>query len=42
MKKLLSSITDFVSTKKGMWLTILIWLVAMIVLSGGSSSIYNV
>ncbi len=35
MKKLLSSITDFVSTKKGMWLTILIWLVAMIALSAG-------
>lgn len=35
MKKLLSSITDFVSTKKGMWLTILIWLVAMVALSAG-------
>lgn len=35
MKKLLSSITDFVSTKKGMWLTIIIWLVAMVALSAG-------
>lgn len=35
MKKLLSPVTDWVSTKRGMWITIGIWLVVMIVLSGG-------
>ncbi|MBU8769663.1 MMPL family transporter [Cytobacillus oceanisediminis] len=35
MKKLLHSITDWVSTKRGMWITIIAWLVLMIGLSAG-------
>lgn len=35
MKKLLYPITDWVSTKRGMWITIIGWLVLMIVLSAG-------
>ncbi|RBP96019.1 RND superfamily putative drug exporter [Cytobacillus firmus] len=35
MKKLLHSITDWVSTKPGMWITIIAWLVLMIGLSAG-------
>lgn len=35
MKKLLYPITDWVSTKRGMWITIIIWLVLMIGLSAG-------
>ncbi|WP_264737865.1 MMPL family transporter [Cytobacillus firmus] len=35
MKKLLHSITDRVSTKRGMWITIIVWLVLMIGLSAG-------
>lgn len=35
MKSLLSSITDWVTTKKGMWITIIVWLVIMIGLRAG-------
>ncbi|MGM9948537.1 MAG: MMPL family transporter [Lysinibacillus sp.] len=35
MKKLLYPITDWVSTKRGMWITIIAWLVLMIGLSAG-------
>lgn len=35
MRKLLSPITDWVSTKKGMWITILVWLIVMVGLSAG-------
>ncbi|MFF2888499.1 MMPL family transporter [Paenibacillus sp. NPDC057967] len=35
MKKLLSPITDWVSTKRGMWVTISVWLIVMIGLSAG-------
>lgn len=35
MKKLLNPITDWVSTKRGMWITISVWLVVMIGLSAG-------
>lgn len=35
MKRLLSPITDWVSTKRGMWITIIVWLVLMIGLSAG-------
>ncbi|WP_079508805.1 MMPL family transporter [Mesobacillus jeotgali] len=35
MKKMLHSITDRVSTKRGMWITIIAWLVLMIGLSAG-------
>lgn len=35
MRKILSPITDWVSTKRGMWITIVVWLVAMIGLSAG-------
>ncbi|OHX50791.1 MMPL family transporter [Cytobacillus oceanisediminis] len=35
MKKLLHSITDWISTKRGMWITIIAWLVLMIGLSAG-------
>ncbi|MDF2036215.1 MMPL family transporter [Cytobacillus oceanisediminis] len=35
MKKLLHSITDWGSTKRGMWITIIAWLVLMIGLSAG-------
>jgi len=35
VKKLLHSITDWVSTKRGMWITIIAWLVLMIGLSAG-------
>jgi putative drug exporter of the RND superfamily len=35
LNKLLSHITDWVSTKRGMWITILVWLVVMISLSAG-------
>lgn len=35
MKSLLQSITDWVSTKRGMWITIVVWLVVMIGLSAG-------
>jgi len=35
LSKLLSNITDAVSTKRGMWITILVWLVVTIVLSAG-------
>ncbi|NME05338.1 MMPL family transporter [Psychrobacillus sp. BL-248-WT-3] len=35
MKKLLHPITDWVSTKRGMWITIIAWLVLMIGLSAG-------
>lgn len=35
MNQLLHPITDWVSTKKGMWITIIIWLVLMIGLSAG-------
>lgn len=35
MRKILSSITDWVSTKKGMRLTLVVWLVVMIGLSAG-------
>lgn len=35
LKKLLKSITDWVSTKRGMWITLAVWLVVMILLSAG-------
>lgn len=35
MSKLLHSITDWVSTKRGMWITIIAWLAVMIVISMG-------
>ncbi|MCM3717726.1 MMPL family transporter [Fictibacillus phosphorivorans] len=35
MKKLLHTITDWVSTKRGMWITIISWLVLMVGLSAG-------
>ena len=35
MKSLLHPITDWVSTKRGMWITIIFWLVLMIGLSAG-------
>ncbi len=35
MNKILNPITDWVSTKRGMWITIIIWLVLMIGLSAG-------
>ncbi|WP_298825589.1 MMPL family transporter [uncultured Planococcus sp.] len=35
MNKFLNPITDWVSTKKGMWITIIVWLVLMIALSMG-------
>jgi len=35
MKKFLQPITDWVSTKRGMWITIVVWLVLMIGLSAG-------
>ncbi|SDX35241.1 putative drug exporter of the RND superfamily [Paenibacillus sp. PDC88] len=35
MRRILSPITDWVSTKRGMWITIVVWLVAMIGLSAG-------
>lgn len=35
MKKMLYSITDWVSTKRGMWITIIAWLVLMLGLSAG-------
>jgi len=35
LRKLLNPITDWVSTKKGMWITILVWLIVMIGLSAG-------
>src|SRR5690554_2993195 len=35
MKSLLQPITDWVSTKRGMWITIGVWLVLMIGLSAG-------
>ncbi|WHX42634.1 MMPL family transporter [Mesobacillus sp. AQ2] len=35
MKKLLYSITDWVSTKRGMWIMIIAWLVLMVGLSAG-------
>ncbi|MFC6331036.1 MMPL family transporter [Paenibacillus septentrionalis] len=35
MRKLLNPITDWVSTKRGMWITILVWLIVMIGLSAG-------
>lgn len=35
VRKLLNPITDWVSTKRGMWITILIWLIVMIGLSAG-------
>ncbi|WP_404354940.1 MMPL family transporter [Cytobacillus firmus] len=35
MKKLLHGVTDWVSTKRGMWITIIGWLVLMIGLSAG-------
>ena len=35
MNKLLHPITDWVSTKRGMWITIIFWLVLMIGLSAG-------
>src|SRR5690606_30702837 len=35
MNKLLNPITDWVSTKRGMWITIIVWLVLMIALSMG-------
>lgn len=37
MKSLLHPITDWVSTKRGMWITIIVWLVVMIGLSAGPS-----
>lgn len=35
MNKFLNPITDWVSTKRGMWITIIVWLVLMIALSMG-------
>lgn len=35
MKELLHLITDWVYTKRGMWITIISWLVLMIGLSAG-------
>ena len=35
MRKLLFPLTDWVSTKRGMWITIIAWLVLMIGLSAG-------
>ncbi|MFD1779257.1 MMPL family transporter [Fredinandcohnia salidurans] len=35
MRKLLHSITDWVSSKRGMWITIIAWLVLMVGLSAG-------
>ncbi|MDT0161225.1 MULTISPECIES: MMPL family transporter [Bacillus] len=35
MKRWLTPITDWVSTKRGMWITIIVWLVLMIALSAG-------
>lgn len=37
MNKLLAPITDWVSTKRGMWITIITWLAVMIALSMGPS-----
>lgn len=33
MKKILRSITDAVSTKKGMWITLSIWTIALVIVS---------
>ncbi|AZK46649.1 MMPL family transporter [Paenibacillus lentus] len=35
MKSLLTSITDWVTTKRGMWITLVVWLILMIGLSTG-------
>lgn len=35
MNKLLRLITDWVATKRGMWITIIAWLVLMMGLSAG-------
>ncbi|HIW35071.1 MAG TPA: MMPL family transporter [Candidatus Paenibacillus intestinavium] len=35
MKKFLQPITDWVTTKRGMWITIIVWLVLMVGLSAG-------
>ena len=35
MRKLLFPLTDWVSTKRGMWITIIAWLVLMVGLSAG-------
>ena len=35
MNKILNPITDWVSTKRGMWITIIVWLVLMVGLSAG-------
>ena len=35
MRKLLHCMTDWVSTKRGMWITITVWLVLMVGLSAG-------
>jgi len=35
LRKLLNPITDWVSTKRGMWITIIAWLVVMLALSAG-------
>ncbi|WP_226035404.1 MMPL family transporter [Aquibacillus saliphilus] len=35
MRKIIHSITDWVSTKRGMWITIIAWLVLMVGLSAG-------
>jgi putative drug exporter of the RND superfamily len=43
LRKLLFPITDWVSTKRGMWMTIIAWLVLMVALSAGPKlSDYNV
>ena len=35
MNKFLNPITDWVSTKRGAWITLIVWLVLMIGLSAG-------
>src|SRR5690606_39051925 len=35
MRTILQPMTDWVSTKKGMWITIAVWLIVMVLLSAG-------
>lgn len=38
MKSLLRPVTDWVSTKRGMWITLAVWLIATVLLSAGPSA----
>ncbi|TFE00616.1 MMPL family transporter [Jeotgalibacillus salarius] len=38
MNRILQSITDFVSTRKGMWITLIAWVVLAVVLSAGPAA----